>query len=143
MLINEISTLRMHTKGNQIIADFWECPEPFLTDDLFLRRAITGAAERAGAHVVRIGSCRFPARYPGHPGGVSAFAILAESHVTIHTYPETALATIDIYTCGDRCNPKRGLEYLTDILHPRRTTISEIPRGGDGALVVERNDTGI
>ena len=44
--------------------------------------------------------------------GVTAFAMLAESHISIHTWPEEGVAKCDIFTCSDKCKPEKAVEYL-------------------------------
>ena len=46
------------------------------------------------------------------PQGVTAVALLAESHISIHTWPENGTAVCDIFTCGDHTDPDAGVEYM-------------------------------
>jgi S-adenosylmethionine decarboxylase len=61
-------------------------------------------------------------------GGVTGVLILAESHISIHTWPETRYAAIDIFTCG-RVNPRDGLATLCDRFHTHAVNVTEVMRG--------------
>jgi S-adenosylmethionine decarboxylase len=61
-------------------------------------------------------------------GGVTGVLILAESHISIHTWPETRYAAIDVFTCG-RCNPNDAIATLCDQFHTHTIKVTEIMRG--------------
>lgn len=61
-------------------------------------------------------------------GGISGVAILAESHMSIHTWPETAFAAVDIFLCG-HCDAYQALPILRDIFRPNTVQVSEHKRG--------------
>ncbi len=50
--------------------------------------------------------------------GVSAVAIVLESHITIHTWPEYRFATVDVYSCGSHTDPKKAFDYIINELNP-------------------------
>ena len=50
------------------------------------------------------------------PCGVTAIALLAESHISIHTWPENGIAVCDVFTCGDHTNPRSGATYMYETL---------------------------
>ncbi|MEB2792631.1 MAG: adenosylmethionine decarboxylase [Caldisphaeraceae archaeon] len=50
--------------------------------------------------------------------GVSAVAIVLESHITIHTWPEFRFATVDVYSCGPNTDPKKAFDYIVSELKP-------------------------
>ncbi|AFZ70321.1 S-adenosylmethionine decarboxylase proenzyme [Caldisphaera lagunensis DSM 15908] len=50
--------------------------------------------------------------------GVSAVAIVLESHITIHTWPEYRFATVDVYSCGSHTDPKKAFDYIVNELNP-------------------------
>jgi S-adenosylmethionine decarboxylase len=64
----------------------------------------------------------------GGGGGVSGVTVLAESHITIHTWPERAYAAIDIFMCGD-CNPHDCLPELEKLMRPQDVQLRTIERG--------------
>ena len=50
------------------------------------------------------------------PHGVTAIALLAESHISIHTWPENGMAVCDVFTCGDHTNPRSGATYMYEAM---------------------------
>ena len=56
------------------------------------------------------------------PQGITGFALLAESHLSIHTWPEKGVAYCDIFTCGDGCEPEKAVDYLSKWLSSTNTT---------------------
>ena len=61
-------------------------------------------------------------------GGVSGVAVLAESHISIHTWPERDYAALDIFMCGGT-NPHLAVEVLREAFAPKRLVVSEHLRG--------------
>lgn len=119
----------MSTSGLHLVADFWGCPREPLEDEGLLRGVIKEASGRIGAHLRRLDSYKFAPRPPSHGGGVTAHAILAESHIAIHTYPEEGFVSLDIYTCGGRCNPRLGYEHIKARLRPAKISFTQMVRG--------------
>ena len=64
----------------------------------------------------------------GGEGGVSGVAVLAESHISVHTWPELDYAAFDVFMCGT-CNPEKAVETLCARLNPDRFTVDERKRG--------------
>ena len=85
--------MAVSTQGGHLIAELSGCTAD-LTDREGIRRHLITAAEEAGATV--LGSCC----HQFANGGVSCVVLLAESHVSIHTWPEEQYAAVDVYTCG-------------------------------------------
>ncbi len=61
-------------------------------------------------------------------GGISGVAVLAESHISVHTWPEKDYAAFDVFMCGDS-NPHRAVEILNRYFHPSRFEVIEERRG--------------
>ena len=85
-----------------------------------LRRA--GVA--AGATVLQVAAHDFGAR-----AGFTGFALLAESHISVHTWPEFGIATVDIFMCG-AAEPEKSLDVLLSYFRPERHVSRILPRGG-------------
>lgn len=66
------------------------------------------------------------------PSGVSVLLFLAESHLSIHTWPENGYAAVDIYTCGSATSPRRAIESLSTHLRAGGIHVREFLRGQTG-----------
>ena len=64
-----------------------------------------------------------------NPFGVSGVVIISESHLAIHTWPELGYAAVDLFTCGDKCDPKVSYEFLKKKFNSKKATFSELKRG--------------
>src|SRR5437879_2587537 len=100
----------MNTLGRHVIAELDGCDPEILRDSNAIRRHLVEAAQRAGATVLAERTFDFK------NGGVSGFVLLAESHISIHTWPEHHYAAIDIYTCGSHTMPDKGCIHLAGAL---------------------------
>lgn len=83
---------------------------------------LTAAVERAGATIL---TQRF---HQFEPQGVTGFLLLAESHLSLHTWPEENFAALDIFACGEMDIEAVRL-YLRDHLHPCRESLRLVRRG--------------
>ena len=94
------------TVGKHCILELYGCDSAKLDDEAFLRDTITAAAKRAGATLLNLITHRF------EPQGVTGLALLAESHISIHTWPESGYAAVDVFTCGDHTMPEKACAVL-------------------------------
>jgi S-adenosylmethionine decarboxylase len=67
--------------------------------------------------------------YPFSPVGVTGIAIVSESHLGIHTWPEHGYAAVDVFTCGSPRDPQGAVDVLRRLFEPERIGIMEINRG--------------
>src|SRR2546430_1636846 len=88
------------TRGVHVLADLWGCDPRLVDDRSFVVAALRRAAVAARATVLEVSAHRF------EPQGVTASALLAESHVSIHTWPEYGYAAVDVMTCGTAMRPR-------------------------------------
>lgn len=107
--------------GTHILIDFWGASN--LSDTVVIEAALREAAEVCGATVLHVHVHEFASN-----GGVSGVAVLAESHISIHTWPELDFAAFDIFMCG-RCSPERALPVLRRVFHPLQESVEEQRRG--------------
>ena len=112
-----------HTLGHHILLDLSGVARSLLDDAKGLESEFVRAAERGGAHVVESRFCRF------QPQGVSGVVILAESHVTVHTWPELGFAAVDVFTCGEATIARRVSEEVVAALGPRQHQTRTLQRG--------------
>ncbi len=111
------------TLGQQLLADFKSCDAARLNDIDFLVDHCIKAADAMGATVVDVHSHRY------EPIGVSVVVILAESHLSLHTWPEYGLASVDIFVCNPANDPQRASAVLSDALGASSTTDIALTRG--------------
>ena len=113
----------MKALGRQIMVEFFNCDRERLNDADFVARIIKEAAVKCGATVVETVIHHFS------PHGVSGVVVIAESHLTIHTWPEYRYAAVDLFTCGESVNPEIAFDYLEKYLQAENYTAMEIRRG--------------
>ncbi len=113
----------MNALGTHLLLDLKDCDKEVLNDLNFLKDTLLAAATEAGATVLGESFHHF------NPQGVSGVVIIAESHLFIHTWPEYNYAAIDIFTCGDSCQPKKAGQFLIEKLGAKNTSITELHRG--------------
>jgi len=107
--------------GVHILADFWDCN---IIDSITeIEDIIREATIRSNSTLLKVDSFKFD------PQGVTSFAILAESHISIHTWPEKNYYAIDIFTCGDEAMPEKAIDYFKFVLNPGRVEIKKNKRG--------------
>lgn len=108
--------------GTHLLLTLRDCSLDVLNDELKLRDLIRTAAEATGAEVLEICSHRF------NPQGITALAVLAESHASLHTYPESGVVFWDCFTCGSKCDPELSVPILIQALKPASITKETITR---------------
>ena len=113
----------MKALGCHIVAELSLCDPEILTNLEAVQTAMVDAAEVANAEVREVAFHRFI------PHGVSGVVVIAESHLSIHTWPEIGYAAVDIYTCGGHTDPMLALQYLSRQFHCKRMTTTTISRG--------------
>src|SRR5437870_3823758 len=89
-----------------------------------VKRALVEAARRAQATIVDVVFHEF------NPFGISGVVVIAESHLSIHTWPEYRYAAVDIFSCGDVLKPEVAASYLVEQFAAERASVVEMRRGG-------------
>jgi S-adenosylmethionine decarboxylase len=107
--------------GTHVLVDFWGAHH--LDDLARADRALRAAVTAAHATLLHLHLHRFESS-----GGISGVAVLAESHISIHTWPERGYAALDIFMCGE-CDPLAAVAVLKEAFVPARTTIKTHLRG--------------
>jgi len=107
--------------GSHILADFWGAQN--LSNLDCVERAIREAVKTCGATLLNIHLHHF-----GTMKGISGVALLAESHISVHTWPERDFAAFDIFMCGT-CDPKHALPVFKKFFLPEDMKISFHKRG--------------
>ncbi|HWR83207.1 MAG TPA: adenosylmethionine decarboxylase [Candidatus Deferrimicrobium sp.] len=118
----------MKILGRHLIAEFSDCNRESLNNLPLLERLLKEAVRVSGATLVRSVFHRY------HPQGVSGVVVIAESHLSVHTWPEYGYAAVDYFTCGNSIDPYKAFEYLKDELSCRNAQLTEIKRGMPSAV---------
>ena len=113
----------MNALGRHLLLELNDCNREVLDDLDFIRKAMMGAAEQAGATIVGESFHKFD------PIGVTGILAIAESHLCIHTWPEYGYAAADVFTCGDDFDPHQAAELLIEKLSCAQPSITEVQRG--------------
>ena len=108
--------------GRHCLLDCGGCDVAKLRDEAFLRNALAAAAVAGGMTVLAVTSHKFD-----QGGGVTAIALLSESHLSIHTWPEDGYAAIDAFTCGG-ADATAACAALADALGARSRRRQHLPR---------------
>lgn len=109
--------------GTHLFIDMWGASN--LDDPEVVEKALREAAGDAGASILHVHLHRFEGS-----GGVSGVIVLAESHISIHTWPERRFAALDIFMCG-ACDPYKSLPALRRAFAPDSFQLGEQRRGLD------------
>ena len=107
--------------GTHLLIDLWGASG---LDDLDrVEEALRQSAIEGGATILH---CHLHHFQPN--GGISGVLVLAESHISIHSWPERGYAALDIFMCGD-CDPYRAIPVLKKAFSPENITLAENKRG--------------
>ena len=107
--------------GSHLIIDLWEAEG--LADRERIETALIDAVTAAGATLLHIHLHTFE-----EGGGISGVAVLAESHISVHTWPEKGYAAFDVFMCGD-AQPRKALDVFKSAFNPGRIVVGEHKRG--------------
>lgn len=113
-----------HIPGNHGLLDLYGCDEAILKDQGRLKTALKAAAQAAEATVLAERFHTF-----GGAGGITGILLLAESHISIHTWPEHRFAAIDAFICGGM-KLEKVKEVLCRELAAERSIWAVVERGG-------------
>lgn len=123
--------------GKQVYGNL-DMVNPKLISDLNnLMRIVIKSAEIGNLHIIDMITKKFDA-YNGIDGGVSIIALIEESHIALHTWPESMYATLDIYSCGEASDPKAAFDYIVSKLKPKHVSMNAANRSSDSNI----NDIG-
>ena len=109
-------------QSKHLLLELYRCDYEKLNDESFLRCTLNRAAKLAKATVLNLISNKF------EPQGVTAIALLAESHISIHTWPESQYSAVDIFTCGRYMLTELASQYLIEALKANEHSMRVIQR---------------
>ncbi len=105
-----------------ILFELRGCPSELLDDVEFVVLSLQVSSVHANSELIDINFHKF------EPQGVTGLALLADSHISIHTWPEKGLAMCDIFTCGVDSTPELAVEYLSKQFQSLDTTYTHHER---------------
>ncbi len=113
----------MYALGTHLLVELRDCNPEVLKDLGKVKEALVSAAKEAKATIVDVSFHEF------NPFGISGMVVIAESHLSIHTWPEYGYAAVDIFTCGDIIKPETAASYLITSFESKNPSIVEMKRG--------------
>jgi S-adenosylmethionine decarboxylase len=102
--------------GRHVYGELYDCDAEVLMDEEYLVNVVKSAVEIGGFTLLDVKVWKI---WPG----VSVIAIILESHIAIHTWPEHRFATVDVYTCGSKGDPFKAFNYIVEKLRAKRYTV--------------------
>ena len=124
---NQIPVEHVETRnhiGTHLVYDFWHCQN--LSDNAkHMEKVLINAAHAANATVLGTLSHKFD------PQGVTVVLLLAESHISLHSWPEHDYVGIDVFTCGKQMEPTEAIAHLRAVLKPKSVEKTHLIRGED------------
>ena len=118
-------------QSKHLLLELYRCDYEKLNDESFLRCSLNRASKLANATVLNLISNKF------EPQGVTAIALLAESHISIHTWPESNYSAVDIFTCGQNMLPELASQYLIEAFKAKEHFLRVIERNPPSAVSKE------
>ena len=106
-----------------MLLELFDCESDSINNLAAVKGALVEAAKRAHATIVDVVFHEF------NPFGISGVVVIAESHLSIHTWPEYRYAAVDIFSCGDILQPEIAANYLVEQFGAERTSVVEMQRG--------------
>src|ERR1051325_5500944 len=113
----------LNALGRHMLLELFDCDLDAINSLEGVKGALVEAARRAQATIVDVVFHEF------NPFGISGVVVIAESHLSIHTWPEYRHAAVDIFSCGDVLQPEVAASYLVEQFGAERTSVVEMQRG--------------
>ncbi|ACS90853.1 S-adenosylmethionine decarboxylase proenzyme [Thermococcus sibiricus MM 739] len=113
----------MDTIGYHYVVEASGCDPEVLKDPNRIREIFMNAAKTGNMEIKASYFFRFS------PTGVSGVVIVAESHISVHTWPEEGYAALDVYTCGEKADPEKAVDYILEKFRAQYAHVSEVKRG--------------
>jgi len=113
----------LHALGKHLLVELKDCDPEILKSLDKVRDAMVSAAKKAKATIIDVSFHEFS------PFGISGMVVIAESHLSIHTWPEYGYAALDIFTCGDIIKPEVAAQFLIEKFRCKNPSVVEMKRG--------------
>lgn len=109
--------------GEHFLIDYYECDAKLINDLKHIRESMLEAAKRSKATIINDNFHQFS------PQGISGVIVIAESHISIHTWPELGYASVDVYTCSDKMDAQAAIDFLKLSFKAERLHQTKVSRG--------------
>ncbi len=113
----------LYALGTHLLVELRDCNPTILRNLEDVRDALVSAAKEAKATIIDISFHEF------NPFGISGMVVIAESHLSIHTWPEYNYAAVDIFTCGDVIKPEVAASSIIERFGCKNPSMVEMKRG--------------
>ena len=113
----------MNALGRHLLLELFDCDLSAINNLEAVKAALVEAAKRAQATIVDVVFHEF------NPFGISGVVVIAESHLSIHTWPEYRYAAVDVFSCGEVLQPEIAVNYLVEQFGAERASVVEMQRG--------------
>src|SRR5687767_15388462 len=123
MIGGERRPARLNALGRHLLLELFDCDTDAINNLENVKGTLVEAAKRAQATIVDVVFHEF------NPFGISGVVVIAESHLSIHTWPEYRYAAVDIFSCGDVLKPEIAANYLVEQFAAERASVVEMQRG--------------
>ncbi len=122
--------------GRQLTIEYYECSTSILLDKDKVEHALLEAAKKSGATIISSSFHQF------EPQGVSGVVVIAESHFTVHAWPEHDYAAVDIFTCGDNIDLEVAINSMKSSFESENVVISSDQNRGILSKPLEQKEIG-
>ena len=109
--------------GRHLIVELFDCNPEKINDEKFLEKILVESLIEAGSKILGKFFYKF------QPQGVTGIIAIAESHLSLHTWPEKNYAALDIFTCGVKIDPWKVYRRIVEEIKPKKVKILELSRG--------------
>jgi S-adenosylmethionine decarboxylase len=113
----------LNALGRHLLLELFDCDADAINSLETVKAALIEAAKRAQATIVDVVFHEF------NPFGISGVVVIAESHLSIHTWPEYRYAAVDVFSCGEVLQPETAVTYLVEQFGAERASVVEMQRG--------------
>jgi S-adenosylmethionine decarboxylase len=120
-LLNYEGRSNYRVAGKHVFGNLYDCDPKILSDADYLVKVAVEASREGNMTLLDV-------KYWKISPGVSVVAIILESHITIHTWPEYCFATVDVYSCGHHTRPEDSFKYIVKALKAERYEYKVVDR---------------
>jgi len=113
----------LNALGRHLLLELFDCDSDSINNLEAVKSSLIEAAKRAQATIVDVVFHEF------NPFGISGVVVIAESHLSIHTWPEYRYAAVDVFSCGEVLQPEIAVNYLVEQFGAERASVVEMQRG--------------